>query len=292
MLQPGSNRRPLPFPIANRRPSGTIWAVLELRNISVEIDDSGEPKRLLDDVSATYSPGLFCAVIGPSGCGKSTLIKAIAGLLEPSSGSLHWQGRDLDKEGDFAVGDLAYVPQFSIAHESLTVAESMRFANRLRVSGLGGEERRLKSEQILAETGLLDFADRPVKVLSGGQRRRLALALELLSDPSILLCDEVTSGLDPRSEDEIVRLLSGLAHHSSRLILSVTHSLRQIECYDAVTVLFQGRLVFHGAGTLLAPYFEIANPEEVYNRLSDGAPEAWAERWTAWQGSASEYLQT
>ncbi len=262
--------------------------MLELRNISVEIDDGGEPKRLLDEVTAHYSPGLFCAVIGPSGCGKSTLIKTIAGLLEPSTGSLHWQGRDLDKEGDFAVGDLAYVPQFSIAHESLTVAESMGYANRLRIAGLSGAERRRRSDGVLGETGLLPFSDRPVRVLSGGQRRRLALALELLSDPSVLLCDEVTSGLDPRSETEIVRLLSDLAHQSSRLVLSVTHSLREIDCYDAVTVLCEGRLVFHGAGALLTSYFNLADPEEVYDRLEDRPAAEWAAQWAEWTADTGE----
>ena len=258
--------------------------MLDLRDISVEI---GDDKKLLDGVSARFLPGSFGAIIGPSGCGKSTLIKTIAGLLEPSAGSLHWHERDLQEE-DFAVGDLAYVPQFSIAHESLTVAESMRYAGRLRVAGLSAEERKLHAERILAETGLLEFADRPVKVLSGGQRRRLALALELLSDPSILLCDEVTSGLDPRSEDEIVTLMAGLAHHSSRLVLSVTHSLRQAATYDTVTVLYQGRLAFHGGGDLLLPYFQIADAEAVYNRLADQPPEAWADQWNAWQESFRE----
>src|SRR6202012_396197 len=116
---------------------------------------------------------------------------------------IHWHGRDLN-EDDFGVGELAYVPQFSIAHEPLTVLESARFALRLRVAGLSGSQRRDRIDQVLQEVGLGAFADRQVKALSGGQRRRLALALELLSHPSLLLCDEVTSGLDPRSEDEIV----------------------------------------------------------------------------------------
>jgi ABC-type multidrug transport system ATPase subunit len=263
--------------------------VLELRNVSVEIGPGGGDRRLLDGVSASWSPGTFCAIIGPSGCGKSTLVKAITGLLNASHGSLHWHGRDLEHE-DFAVGDLAYVPQFSIAHESLTVAESMGYANRLRIAGLSGAERKDRSERVLDETGLLPFSDRPVKVLSGGQRRRLALALELLSDPSILLCDEVTSGLDPRSETEIVRLLADLAHRSSRLVLSVTHSLREIGCYDAVTVLYQGRLVFHGAGTLLTHYFQIADPEEVYDRLNDRPAAEWAAQWTEWTAGSEGSL--
>ncbi|MDE1171152.1 MAG: ABC transporter ATP-binding protein [Verrucomicrobium sp.] len=253
--------------------------MLELRNISVEIEGADGPRKLLTDVAAAFSPGAFHAVIGPSGCGKSTLIKAIAGLLELSEGSIFWQGRDLEKEDDFSVGELAYVPQFSIAHEPLTVAESLGYAIRLRVAGLADAARRERVRQVLEEVGLLDFAARPVKVLSGGQRRRLALALELLSHPALLLCDEATSGLDPRSEDEIVRLLSALARQGSRTVLSVTHSLRQIGCYDGVTVLYQGRLAFHGHPSHLAGYFGISDPEEVYDRLAESSPAFWAEQW-------------
>ncbi|SDU06419.1 ABC-type multidrug transport system, ATPase component [Verrucomicrobium sp. GAS474] len=270
--------------------------MLELRDVSIEIEGDDGPRRLLDSVSAKFRPGEFWAVIGPSGCGKSTLIKTVAGLLENTGGAVFWQGRDLDKEGDFAVGELAYVPQFSIAHESLTVDESIAYAIRLRVAGLSSAQRAQRKERVLRETGLTPFSDRPVRVLSGGQRRRLALALELISDPAILLCDEVTSGLDPRSEDEIVALLAGLAHGSGgggadRLVLSVTHSLRQAELYDGVAVLFQGRVVFLGKGTLLTEYFGIAHHEGVFNRLSDYEPEQWAEGWRRYAAEVAAALE-
>ena len=268
--------------------------MLELRNISVEIGDGEEVKKLLNDVSAHWPHGCFCAIIGPSGCGKSTLVKSIAGLIETASGGIHWRGRNLEMEGDFAVGELAYVPQFSIAHESLTVDESMRFASRLRVAGISDLERDAHIERVLTEVSLLSFADRQVKVLSGGQRRRLALALELLSNPALLLCDEVTSGLDPRSEDEIVRLLAELAHNPEhpRIVLSVTHSLKQIECYDAVTVLYQGRLAFHGAASHFNEFFSIADQEQVYDRLAEQPPEAWAEQWLSLQAGAAATNET
>jgi len=265
--------------------------MLELRDVSIEIEGDDGPRLLLDTVSARFRPGEFWAVIGPSGCGKSTLIKTVAGLLENTAGAILWRGRDLDKEGDFSVGELAYVPQFSIAHESLTVDESVGYAVRLRVAGLSAAQRKERREKVLRETGLTPFADRPVRVLSGGQRRRLALALELISDPAILLCDEVTSGLDPRSEDEIVALLAGLAHDANRLVLSVTHSLRQAELYDGVAVLFQGRLVFLGKGNELTDYFGIAHHEGVFNRLADYEPEQWASVWRRYAAEVAEALE-
>ena len=146
------------------------------------------------------------AIVGPSGCGKTTLKKTIAGLNPESDGSLIWEGRNLSEEGDFSPSEIGYVPQFSIAYDPLTVDESVEAATRLRVKSRNTEELDHRIDRVLDETGLGPISDRPVKVLSGGQKRRLGLAMELVSDPKILLCDEVTSGLDPRSEREIVRL--------------------------------------------------------------------------------------
>jgi len=100
--------------------------------------------------------------------------------------------------------------------------------------------------RLLGEVGLEEFRDRLVKVLSGGQKRRLALAMELVSSPPILLCDEVTSGLDPQSEEEIVALLRKVARQGNRLVISVTHSLKGLLDYDAVVVLFKGVLAYAG----------------------------------------------
>ena len=99
--------------------------------------------------------------------------------------------------------EIGYVPQFSIAYDLLTVWESVESALRLRVSGLSTEAVETRVEQILREVGLEEINEREVRVLSGGQKRRLALALEMVSSPHLLLCDEVTSGLDPKAEDEI-----------------------------------------------------------------------------------------
>src|SRR5690606_25391474 len=110
-----------------------------------------------------------------------------------------------------------------------------------------------------------DLADRRVKVLSGGQKRRLGLALELVTNPCLLLCDEVTSGLDPKSEAEITELLRVLARENPRrVVINVTHSLASLEAFDSVLVMFQGRLVYHGPPSLLTHYFTVTHPEEVY----------------------------
>lgn len=252
--------------------------MLSLEGISLRIGDADAP-LLLSDVTASFSQGEFVAVIGPSGCGKSTLLKVIAGIASgEEEGTIRWNGRDLSEE-DFNPSEIGYVPQFSIAHEELTVEECVEYSSRLRVSGISSKEREALVERLLAEVGMTEFSERRVKVLSGGQKRRLALAMELVSSPPILLCDEVTSGLDPQSEEEIVALLRKVARNGNRLVISVTHSLKNLSDYDAVTVLYRGVLAYSGSPRHLPYYFSVEGAEMVYPRLPDREASEWQASW-------------
>lgn len=261
--------------------------MLEAREITLEVDNGEEFVPLLSDVSFCVPNGHFMAIVGPSGCGKTTLLKAIAGIAEIESGSFIWNGRDLMEEGDFDPNEIGYVPQFSIAHDSLSVDECVENAARLRVC-TDADTLADIVERVLDETGLTDIAERRVKLLSGGQKRRLALAMELVSNPRILLCDEVTSGLDPRSEQEIVQLLKSLSQKGGRIVISVTHSLSQLEVYDSIMVLVGGSLAYHGMPQTLPHYFGVKNPQDVYARLALRAPAEWAQSWKKHGG---EYYQ-
>ncbi len=231
------------------------------------------------------------AIVGPSGCGKTTLLKTIAGLNPESSGSLIWEGRDLSQDDDFSPTEIGYVPQFSIAYDPLTVDESIEAATRLRVRCKDATELDQRIDRVLEETGLASISDRHVKVLSGGQKRRLGLAMELVSDPKLLLCDEVTSGLDPRSEREIVHLLHELSRKSGRIVLSVTHSLAHLELYDSVLVLHEGRVAYHGPPDQLSHYFSVKDTEEVYPRLATQPAERWQGSWEKHRVSYAKMLQ-
>ncbi len=253
--------------------------MLELKEVSFTIRKDGEEVPLVDRVSLTVPKGHFMAIVGPSGCGKTTLLKTIAGLNPESGGALFWDGRDLSKEGDFSPSEIGYVPQFSIAYEPLTVDESVEAATRLRVRCRDTEALDHRIDQVLEETGLSPISDRQVKVLSGGQKRRLGLAMELVSDPKLLLCDEVTSGLDPRSEREIVRLLHDLSRKDGRIVMSVTHSLAHLELYDSVLVLHEGKVAFHGPPDQLTHYFSVTDTEEVYPRLATQPSNRWHDSW-------------
>ncbi|MEZ0258995.1 MAG: ABC transporter permease, partial [Chthoniobacter sp.] len=180
---------------------------------------------------------------------------------------------------------IGYVPQFSIAYELLTVWESVESTLRLRVSGLSAADQTARLEQILREVGLEEIADRLVRVLSGGQKRRLALALEMVSSPHLLLCDEVTSGLDPKAEDEIANLMHQIAQNEDRIVLSVTHSLRHVALYDSIVVLYQGHLAYHGPADLVFHYFDVEKPEELFPRLAQRKPTDWHRSWQKHKGS-------
>jgi ABC-type multidrug transport system ATPase subunit len=264
-------------------------SVLELHELALAIGPADAEQTLLSEVTLRVPKGHFAAILGPSGCGKSTLLKAIAGIREHTLGTIHWKGRDLATEKDMDPHEIGYVPQFSIAHELLTVEESVESALRLRVADLPEEERHSRIESVLRSVDLEEIGDRRVSLLSGGQKRRLALAMEMVSSPQLLLCDEVTSGLDPKSEDEIVKLMHDLARADDRIVLSVTHSLQHVRLYDSVIVLYQGVLAYHGSPEFLTHYFGIQRPEELYPRLAERKAADWQRSWHKYRDTYYEH---
>jgi ABC-type multidrug transport system ATPase subunit len=258
--------------------------MLEALNVCLEVDappgSEEESLHLLREVDFAVPQGHLMAIVGPSGCGKTTLLKVIAGITEQTDGDLKWETRDLKEEEDLHPGELGYVPQFSVAHDLLTVEESIAHSMALRTQLPGTEDFEPKLDKILEITGLTDLADRRIKVLSGGQKRRLGLALELVTNPCLLLCDEVTSGLDPKSEREITKLLRLLSRENPRrVVINVTHSLASLDAFDSVLVMYRGRLVYHGPPKMLTHYFSVDHPEEVYLRLTQREAQEWHESW-------------
>lgn len=259
--------------------------MLKAHNVSLEVDGPGDTEenatlRLLREVSFTMPPAHLAAIVGPSGCGKTTLLKVLTGILQESEGELLWDGRNLSEEEDLHPGDLGYVPQFSVAYDLLTVEESIGSAMALRTQLARSDDFIVSLDHILEMTGLTQLAERQVKVLSGGQKRRLGLALELVTDPCLLLCDEVTSGLDPKSEREITDLLRMLSReHPKRVVINVTHSLASLGAYDSVLVMYEGVLTYHGPPSGMMHYFGVEHPEEVYLKLTTRKAGDWHESW-------------
>lgn len=252
--------------------------MLELREVTVSAGDSDSDPVLLTDVSGRFRRGEVCALIGPSGSGKSTLMRAVAGIAAATEGALFWEGTDLEQE-DLPPSQIGYVPQFTISRETLTARENILLALRLRVAGLSTGESEQRASELLALTGLSEAADTMSHFLSGGQRRRLALAMELVSEPPLLLCDEVTSGLDAKSEREILELLRHIAREGNRVVLVVTHGLRHLELFDQIGVLTDGHLAYLGSTETVAHYFRADQAEDIFERLPQRTGPEWHGSW-------------
>lgn len=222
--------------------------------------------KILEDVDAAFPAKSLNALVGPSGCGKTTLIKAFLGLMD-SEGELSVEGQ----------GNLGFVPQFSVAHPSLTVGESLAYAFDLSVAERSGKAGVI--DGVLRLIGLHEHSDKRVSSLSGGQMRRLGLGLEMVGDPDCLICDEVTSGLDPLSEDQIIALLRSLVEKQGKSFLCTIHNLGKLPDFDHITVLYQGRLVFQGDYDTLKDWFGIEDPLKLYHALAAEDLAHWLEKW-------------
>ncbi|MGF1483268.1 MAG: ATP-binding cassette domain-containing protein [Opitutales bacterium] len=247
--------------------------MLRCENITVHAGNDGP--RLLNGVSASFAPRGMHAIVGPSGCGKTTLVKSMLGLM-PREGMVELDGVVVDQPEQL-VGRVGFAPQFSIAQPNLTVDESLAFALRLTVGS--GSERKRRIESILRTTGLEAHRGKRVSALSGGQLRRLGLGLEFALEPPVLICDEVTSGLDPNSEDEILDLLRSLVQTQEKTFINIIHNLGRLGRFDSVCVLYGGVLVFQGPPEALLRYLEIEDFTQIYDRLEEADTAHWAERW-------------
>ncbi len=251
--------------------------MLSCQNLTVQAGANGPV--ILDGANARFLPRGLNAVIGPSGCGKTTLMKAILGIL-PSLGEAALAGQPITCTEDL-VGKVGFAPQFTAAQPQLTVSESLEYALRLAVPDAQERQRRLDS--VLNETGMAPHRDKRVSALSGGQLRRLSLGLELTLDPPCMVCDEVTSGLDPQSEDQILALLRNLAETRRKSFVCIIHNLGKLNQFDWVTVVYKGDVVFQGSPDALLGYFGIPDGLRLYEVLNASDLAAWRDRWAIYQ---------
>ena len=237
--------------------------------------------RHLDQASARFLPRGLNAVIGPSGCGKTTLMKAILGIL-PTTGTASLDGTPITRTEDL-IGKVGLAPQFTTAQPQLTVGESLEYALRLSVADAAIRAERLES--VLGVTGLAPHREKRVGSLSGGQLRRLSLGLELTLDPACLVCDEVTSGLDPYSEDQILALLRQLATERGKCFICIIHNLAKLSQFDWVTVVYQGDVVFQGPYPALLEHFGIDDGLRLYEVLNRRELSHWRTCWAERQAA-------
>ncbi len=229
----------------------------------------------LQSLSLNVPNSTFVALMGPSGCGKSTLLKCLNGDNPATSGEVFIHGLPLLENFNLIKKKIGYVPQDDIIHKELTVYKTLYYAAKLRLpDDTSKEEIDRRISTVICDLNLdqdkeRDIRDVKVGSLSGGQRKRISIAVELLTQPTILFLDEPTSPLDPETIDNFLKSLQKLAHSGTTIIM-VTHKPEDLNYVDQVIFLgVQGHLVYKGPADRLTSEFQVENIVEVYSKMSD-----------------------
>jgi ABC-type multidrug transport system ATPase subunit/pSer/pThr/pTyr-binding forkhead associated (FHA) protein len=256
---------------------GVAYAAVDL---NVRLDDG---TVLLDGASFSLESRSMLAVIGPSGSGKSTLLGALTGFRMATEGDVRYGDRSLYADYEALRQRIGYVPQDDIVHPELTVEAELEFAANIRFpSDVEPAERHRRVQEVISELGLDHRRHTQVARLSGGERKRVSVGLELLTAPSLLFLDEPTSGLDPNGERSLMELFRELANRG-RTVVVVTHSLQSLRLCDRVLVLAPGgRMAYFGPPQLILAYFDRADFADVFHDLTElGDGIEWGARFRA-----------
>ncbi|WP_162833045.1 FHA domain-containing protein [Streptomyces sp. CB09001] len=247
------------------------------RHLTVTVDGG---KQILKDVSFGVPEKSLIAVIGPSGSGKSTLLKALTGYRPADQGEVLYDNRNLYKQFAELRQRIGLVPQDDILHKELTVKKALKYAAKLRFpADTTAAERNARIDEVLRELKLDIHKDKKVTSLSGGQRKRVSVALELLTKPSLIFLDEPTSGLDPGMDRDVMQLLRGLAD-DGRTVLVVTHSVAELATCDKLLVMAPGGSVaYFGPPEEALNFFGYDTWADVFSAFENYRDYDWAGRW-------------
>ncbi|MGW6883638.1 FHA domain-containing protein [Streptomyces goshikiensis] len=247
------------------------------RHLTVTVDGG---KQILKDVTFGVPEKSLIGVIGPSGSGKSTLLKALTGYRPANEGDVLYDNRNLYKQFAELRQRIGLVPQDDILHKELKVSTALKYAAKLRFPGDTAEsERAARVDEVLRELKLDIHKDKKITSLSGGQRKRVSVALELLTKPSLIFLDEPTSGLDPGMDRDVMQLLRGLAD-DGRTVLVVTHSVAELGICDKLLVMAPGGSVaYFGPPDEALNFFGYTTWADVFSAFENYRDYDWAGRW-------------
>jgi ABC-2 type transport system ATP-binding protein len=242
-------------------------------------------KTVLDGVDLTVPAGRIAALLGPNGAGKTTLIRILATLLRPDAGRAVVAGHDLLADPVGVRRSISLTGQYAAVDDMLTGEENLRMMARLR--HLPARQVRDRATELLAAFELADARRRLVKTYSGGMRRRLDLAVSLIARPELLVLDEPTTGLDPRSRDQLWSAVRGLAADGVTVLLTTQYLAEAEQLADQVAVLHQGRIVADGTASELKSGLGAGSLDEVFLALTASADDADDVGRAAYDGRAA-----
>ena len=258
--------------LVRRTEAATRTGGLEVNSVCFTVDGG---KQLLDHISLTARPGTLTAIIGGSGAGKTTLSRLIAGYTSPSSGSVTFEGHNIHTEYASLRSRIGMVPQDDVVHRQLTVNQALGYAAELRLPpDTSKADREQIVAQVLEELELTKHADTRVDKLSGGQRKRASVALELLTGPSLLILDEPTTGLDPALDRQVMMMLRQLAD-AGRVVLIVTHSVSYLDvCDQLLLVAPGGKTAYLGPPSQIGAAMGTSNWADIFANVGADPDEA------------------
>jgi len=258
--------------LVRRTEAATRTGGLEVNAVCFSVDRG---KQLLDHISLTARPGTLTAIIGGSGAGKTTLSRLIAGYTSPTSGSVTFEGHNIHTEYASMRSRIGMVPQDDVVHRQLTVNQALGYAAELRLPpDTSKSDREQVVAQVLEELELTKHADTRVDKLSGGQRKRASVALELLTGPSLLILDEPTTGLDPALDRQVMMMLRQLAD-AGRVVLVVTHSVSYLDvCDQLLLVAPGGKTAFLGPPSQIGAAMGTTNWADIFTKVGADPDEA------------------
>lgn len=275
-----------------RQTQGAGHIRLTARGLGRTVTDTvtRRPRALLRDVNLAIEPGEFAIIFGASGSGKSTLVDALSGRRPASAGSVLYNGLDLHSYFEAFRSSIGYVPQQDIVHRRITVGRALAYTARLRLpEDTSQREIEHRVSHVLKRVGLSDKANVPIgtpEPLSGGQFKRLSVAVELISDPAVLFLDEATSGLDAATDKRMMRLFAEFAA-DGKTVVCVTHTLENADACNLVVLLHHGCLVYVGPPEGARDHFRVQRLSEIYEKLESRPLDQWVEHF-----SASGYAET
>ncbi len=250
------------------------------RRLTVNVPAGNGTKSILKDVSFGVPEKSLIGVIGPSGSGKSTLLRALTGYRPADVGEVLYDNRDLYKQFAELRQRIGLVPQDDILHKELSVRRALKYAARLRFpDDTHAAERQARIDEVLRELKLDIHADKRITSLSGGQRKRVSVALELLTKPSLIFLDEPTSGLDPGMDRDVMQLLRALAD-DGRTVLVVTHSVAELALCDRLLVMAPGgSMAYFGPPDEALNFFGYSTWADVFQAFENYREYDWDGRW-------------
>ena len=258
---------------------------VDARDIVIKRGRGRKSAITCNHVDLSINPGELVAVIGGSGAGKSTILNCMCGYIKPDNGDVFINGVNLYQNFDALKKVVGYVPQSDIVYDNLTLYDMLMYTSKLRLpKDTTPQEREAAISRAIELVELTEKRKSLIRSLSGGQRKRASIAVELLSDPNLMFLDEPASGLDPGTERNLMQSLRKMADGGKTVIL-VTHSTLQLKMCDKIVFMGKGgNLCFCGSLDEALKFFGVSDVVDVYNMITEQAPQ-WSAKYRQYSSS-------